>query len=78
MAELKSKSSQFVEAIRQFLKETEIESKKVIWPERRYVAAATIIVLIIVIVSAIYVMFLDFGFTEIFKFLHSMFGQRVY
>lgn len=78
MAELIKKGSQTIAVVRKFLKETEVESKKVIWPDRKYVAAATVIVLVIVIVSAVYVMVIDLGFTEMFKFLHLMFDQRAY
>lgn len=52
-----------------FLKETLQEMKKVTWPDRRYVLAATIIVLVIVILTAFFVMFVDFAFAEIFKLL---------
>ena len=55
-----------------FLKETEIEARKVVWPERKYVFAATIIVLVIVISCALFVMFVDLGYYKLFEFLTKL------
>ena len=52
-----------------YIKETRAEVKKVAWPDRRYVTAATIIVLLIVIALSVAVMFLDWGLAKIFMFL---------
>ena len=52
-----------------FFKETRAETKKVVWPEKRYVAVATTIILILVVITGLYVMLIDFGFTKIFGFL---------
>ena len=49
-----------------FVKETRAETKKVVWPDRRYVTVATIIVLVLVILTGLYVMLVDFGFAKIF------------
>lgn len=49
-----------------FVKETRAETKKVVWPDRRYVAVATLIILVLVFITGIYVMFLDFAFGKIF------------
>ena len=55
--------------IQSYLKETVAEMKKVVWPDRRYVTTATVIILILVILTAVFLMVVDFGFTEIFKVL---------
>jgi preprotein translocase subunit SecE len=57
------------EKIQSYLKETVAEMKKVVWPDRRYVTTATIVILILVILTALFVMLIDFGFAEVFKVL---------
>ncbi len=52
-----------------YLKETQAEMKKVVWPDRKYVMAATTIILILVILTAVFVMLVDFGLTEAFRVL---------
>jgi len=52
-----------------YLKETQGEAKKVVWPSRAYVVAATIIVFVIVFLLMFFVMFTDFCFAKIFQFL---------
>jgi preprotein translocase subunit SecE len=52
-----------------FIKETRAETKKVVWPNRRYVAVATVIILVIVVITGLYVSLVDFGFTKLFGFL---------
>ncbi|MBU0502740.1 MAG: preprotein translocase subunit SecE [bacterium] len=52
-----------------FLKETRAETRKVVWPERRYVMVATVIILILVVVTGLYVMTVDLVFAKIFGFL---------
>ncbi len=52
-----------------YLKETLAEMKKVVWPDRRYVWAATAIILVLVILTALFVMVVDFGLTEVFRVL---------
>lgn len=56
-----------------FFKETQAEVKKVTWPDRRYVAVATLVVLLIVVLVSLFVMLIDFGFVNIFKALRSIF-----
>jgi preprotein translocase subunit SecE len=58
-----------VAKIVKFVKETRAETKKVVWPNRRYVAVATAIILVLVIITGLYVMFVDFVFVRIFGFL---------
>ena len=52
-----------------FLKETQSEMKKVVWPDRRYISVATVIILVLVFLTGIFVMIVDFGLTELFKAL---------
>ena len=53
----------------QFLKETRSETKKVVWPDRRYVMVATAVILVLVVITSIYVMSIDIIFTRIFGLL---------
>lgn len=55
--------------IQSYLKETVSEMKKVVWPDRRYVIVATVVILILVIMTALFVMVVDFVFAEVFKVL---------
>ncbi len=52
-----------------FFKETRAETKKVVWPDRRYITVATIIILVLVIVTGLYVMLVDYAYVKIFAFL---------
>ena len=52
-----------------FLKETRSEARKVVWPSKQYVIAATIIVLLILVVAGAYIIFLDSVFAKIFGYL---------
>jgi preprotein translocase subunit SecE len=45
----------------QFLKDAKTEFKKVKWPTRKELIAATTIVIILVIIAAIYLSLVDFG-----------------
>lgn len=65
----KVKINEAIENIKRFLKEVELELKKVIWPDRKFVFAATLIVLAIVLLSAGYVLFVDFVLAKIFDLL---------
>lgn len=58
----------FAKAVK-FLKETRAETKKVVWPNRRYVAVATLIILVLVMITGIYVTFVDLALSRIFAFL---------
>ena len=55
--------------IQAYLKETQAEMKKVVWPDRRYISVATVIILVLVFLTGIFVMIVDFGLTELFKTL---------
>ena len=56
-------------ALVQYLKETRAETKKVVWPDRRYITVATVIILILSIVTGLYVTVVDFALTKIFGVL---------
>jgi len=58
-----------IEAVTKFIKETRAETKKVVWPDKRYVFVATIVILFLVFMTGIYVMLVDLGFSKIFGFL---------
>ncbi|MCX5749435.1 MAG: preprotein translocase subunit SecE [Candidatus Saganbacteria bacterium] len=72
MSEEKKVKSDIIKRIKTYLKETETEAKKVVWPDRKYVAAATVIILIIVFLSSAYVLLVDWGFAEMFKGLNYL------
>ena len=75
--DLKKNGSGLTKKVQQFLKETETEAKKVTWPDKKYVLAATIIVMLIVTIIAVYVMILDFGFLKLFEFLTKIFKPGI-
>ncbi|MFA5113571.1 MAG: preprotein translocase subunit SecE [Candidatus Margulisiibacteriota bacterium] len=52
-----------------YIKETLAEMRKVVWPDRRYVAVATVIILVIVIATSLFVMIVDYGLAALFKAL---------
>ena len=58
-----------ISATSTFLKETRAEGKKVIWPSRQYVVAATMIILVILFLTAAYIMFVDYIFANLFTYL---------
>ena len=55
-----------LDKVKGFINETRHETKKVVWPSRKYVAAATGIILVMVFLVAVYVMVVDYAFTVIF------------
>lgn len=55
--------------IQNYLKETQTEMKKVVWPDRRYITVATLIVLVLVIITGVFVMVVDYGLAGVFKVL---------
>jgi len=58
-----------IDKIVKYIKETRAETKRVVWPERRYVMVATVIILMIVTIMGAYVMFVDSIFAKLFAFL---------
>lgn len=71
-----NKQENIIGKIRKFLKETEAEARKIIWPDKKYVYAATLIVLVIVIISSVFVMIVDFGFIKIFEIIVNVFKVK--
>jgi len=55
------------EKVVQFLKEVQIELKKVVWPTRKDTIASTTVVLILVIIIAIYLGLVDMGLSRIIR-----------
>jgi preprotein translocase subunit SecE len=55
------------QAIGQFFREARIELKKVKWPTRKELMAATIMVIILVIVVSLYLGVLDYGLIKLIK-----------
>ena len=51
----------------QFLRESKVELKKVVWPSRADVISSVKVVLISTLVIAVILGLLDFGFTEAFR-----------
>lgn len=54
------------DAVTNYIKETWLESKKVIWPSQKYVTTATIIVLVIVFIVAAFVLCTDWMLARVF------------
>jgi preprotein translocase subunit SecE len=61
----------FIEKIKQFLREVKTELKKVSWPQRKEIVASTSIVLVIVIIIAIFLGLVDLGLSKIIKVILS-------
>ncbi len=72
-----NKIKEIAEAVKKYLKETEAEAKKVVWPDRRYVTTATVIILVIVALSAVFITLVDVSFVKIFKFLTDNINIRL-
>ena len=51
---------QFIEKIRQFLREVRAEMEKVTWPSRDEVRAATIVIIVLVLILAAFIGAVDF------------------
>ena len=75
--EIKKSGLEIVAKTKTFLKEVAHEFKKVVWPDKKFVIAATIIVLVIVLASAGYVMMVDWGLAKFFEFLTAIFRSGV-
>ena len=50
--------------IKNYLKETQGEAKKVSWPSRKYVMSATGIIIVMVLVLGVLLTVLDYGFSQ--------------
>ncbi|MCD6252898.1 MAG: preprotein translocase subunit SecE [Thermotogae bacterium] len=60
--------------IRKFLSEARSESKKVTWPNKKELLAATSVVLFILLVMGIYLGFLDLAFSNLTRWLLAALG----
>ncbi|RKX44697.1 MAG: preprotein translocase subunit SecE [Thermotogae bacterium] len=60
--------------IRKFLSEVRSESKKVTWPNKKELLAATSVVLFILLVMGIYLGFLDLAFSNLTRWLLAALG----
>ena len=55
-----------IDNIIKYVKETRAETKKVVWPDRRYVMVATIVIIVLVFLSSLYVIGVDFVLGKFF------------
>ncbi len=56
-----------IDKIRQFLRESKVELKKVTWPTPKEALASTSVVLAVVIIVSIFLGLVDFGLTKVIK-----------
>jgi len=63
-----SKTSQGQETI-EFISSAVIEAKKVVWPTRKETTQMTLIVIVLVVIMAIFLGFVDIGFSYIINLL---------
>jgi len=61
------KIKSIVDRIRQFLRESKVELKKVTWPTPKEALASTSVVLAVVIIIAIFLGLVDFGLTKVIR-----------
>ncbi len=59
----------------QFLGEVRLELNKVVWPKYDEWVGSTIIVLILVAIFALYLGFVDFGFSKLMGFIFKSYGS---
>lgn len=59
----------WIATVQNFLKETRTEGKKVVWPSRQYIIAATVIILIIVLLTGVFVAVVDLVLGKLFAYL---------
>jgi len=71
------KKDNIIIKIKNYIRETQFEVKKVIWPDRRYLTVATIIILIIVTMSAVLLIGMDFSLGTVIKYLTDSFGHTL-
>lgn len=55
-----------------FLQEVKVEGKRVIWPTRQQLTAATILVIMLLIVIGSYLGIVDVAFSYIFKYIEKI------
>jgi len=55
-----------------YLNEVKTEAKKVVWPKKSYVIAASIIILVVIAIIGALVLAMDFGLAQLFKRLLNL------
>jgi preprotein translocase subunit SecE len=61
------KIKSIIDRIRQFLRESKVELKKVTWPTPKEALASTSVVLAVVVIISIFLGLVDFGLTKIIR-----------
>ncbi|MBW2631937.1 MAG: preprotein translocase subunit SecE [Deltaproteobacteria bacterium] len=61
------KIKSIIDRIRQFLRESKVELKKVTWPTPKEALASTSVVLAVVVIVSIFLGLVDFGLTKIIR-----------
>jgi preprotein translocase subunit SecE len=56
-----------VQKVKAFLKEAQIELKKVTWPTPKQTAASTAVVIIVVVIISLFLALVDFGLAKIIR-----------
>ncbi|MBN1665217.1 MAG: preprotein translocase subunit SecE [Deltaproteobacteria bacterium] len=56
-----------VQKIKEFLKEAQVELKKVTWPTPRQTAASTAVVIVVVIIISLFLALVDFGLAKVIR-----------
>ena len=59
----------------QFLSEVSVELNKVVWPKYDDWVGSTIIVFVLVVIFALYLGFIDFGFSKLASLLFKSYGS---
>lgn len=59
------KKLNIVVGIKKYVRETQIEAKKVAWPNRKYVITASIIIIVMVISLSVVLTMLDYGLGQV-------------
>lgn len=65
----RAKGLVWVQWIRDYIKETQAETRRVIWPNRKYVISATIVILLIVVIVGALLMGIDLVLSYVMGFL---------
>ena len=65
----RAKGLVWVQWIRDYIKETQVETRRVIWPNRKYVISATIVILLIVLIVGFLLMGIDLVLSYVMGFL---------
>ena len=71
--QLVEKPKGVIQKVFKFFVEAKNEAKKVIWPDRKYVVVATAVILFIVILLSLFLMVIDYAFTNLFIILDRLF-----